>query len=78
MNFSLIDEREKKKISPSELAGCLGISLSMVYKVEKGVRRASPSLAKKWANKLGIKEKYIFKYFFSDNPDNMSSKVKTG
>ncbi|MCE5286965.1 MAG: helix-turn-helix domain-containing protein [Pelosinus sp.] len=48
MNELLIKRREKKKISRSKLAEILNISHSMVEKVERGVRRASPDLAREW------------------------------
>lgn len=49
----------------------LGISLSMVEKVEKRSRRPSPDLARLWAAMLGIKETQIYKHFFDFKPDNM-------
>lgn len=70
MNELLIKAREKKKLERKELAELLGVSRSMVEKVERGVRRASPDLAKKWGSKLGIKETQIYRYFFTYKPDN--------
>lgn len=71
MNELLINLRESKNISRKELANFLGISLSMVEKVERGVRRVSPDLAIKWGNKLGLKETQLYQYFFTYKPDNM-------
>lgn len=77
MNQLLIKRREKKKKSRQELAILLNISKSMVEKVERGVRRASPDLAKKWGDVLGLKEAHLYKYFFALKPDNMCKKCKT-
>ncbi|HWR06178.1 helix-turn-helix transcriptional regulator [Sporomusa sp.] len=71
MNEILIKARERKGITRKELAEILKISFSMVEKVERGVRRASPDLAKKWGDELGIKESQIYRYFFVIKPDNM-------
>lgn len=70
MNNLLIDAREKKGITRRELADFLEISLSMVEKVEKGIRQASPGLAKKWGDQLGLKETQLYRYFFAYQPDN--------
>ena len=64
MRFLLVQKREKAKLERKKLAELLGISRSMVEKVEKGTRRASPSLAKKWGQKIGIPESQLFRYFF--------------
>lgn len=58
-----------------ELSTRLHISFSMIEKVERGVRRASPDLAKGWANELGIDEEKIYKYFFAYTPDNRCKKL---
>lgn len=74
MNDLLIKQRENKKISRKELAEALYISYSMVLKVESGIRRASPDLAKKWGDKIGLKETQLYQYFFAIKPDNMTCK----
>ncbi len=76
MNQLLIKRREQKKKSRKELAFLLKISKSMVEKVERGVRRASPDLAKKWGTELGLKEAQLYKYFFASEPDNMCKECK--
>ena len=73
MNGLLVESREKKKITRKKLAEVLSISISMVEKVENGSRRASPDLARRWGNALGIKETQLYKYFFTEKQDNMSS-----
>lgn len=71
MNELIIRARDKSKLNREELAQKLNISSSMVLKVENGIRRPSPNLAKKWAKVLHIPESKIFKYFFDYKPDNM-------
>jgi transcriptional regulator with XRE-family HTH domain len=71
VNELLTKARERKRLTRKEMADFLGISLSMVEKVEKGSRRASPDLAKKWGDRLGIKETQLYKYFFAHKADNM-------
>lgn len=71
MNSKLIDLREAKDISRTELSRILEISRSMIEKVERGTRRASPDLAKKWGLLLGLKESQLYHYFFANKPDNM-------
>lgn len=72
MRNSLVEKRKKAKVLRKQLAELLGISLSMVEKVEKGTRTASPSLAKRWGQKIGIPETQLFRYFFDKQSDNMS------
>lgn len=72
MRSLLVQKREKVKVERKKLAEFLGISRSMVEKVEKGTRNASPSLAKKWGQKIGIPESQLFRYFFDKQSDNMS------
>jgi transcriptional regulator with XRE-family HTH domain len=72
INALLVNLRNSKKISRKELAKFLNISYSMVEKVERGSRRASPYLAKKWGNKLGIKDSQLYQYFFDIESDYKS------
>lgn len=72
MNDLLIKKRKILELTRKELAAMLGVSLSMVEKVEKGTRRASPDLAFKWGKTIGIKETQLFKYFFANKSDIMS------
>lgn len=75
VNDLLVKARENKRLSRKELAEALEISVSMVAKVENCIRRASPDLACRWAEKLGIKETQLYKYFFDYKPDYKSCKV---
>jgi len=75
MNELLVKARENKKLSRKELAESLGISLSMVHKVESGSRRVSPNLAKKWGDKLDIEETHFYRYFFAEQPDIMCRNI---
>lgn len=77
MNKKLIEIRVKKGLSISDLARSLGISESMVRKVETGLRRPSALLAKRWADQLKISDNNIFKYFFDFKTDNMCKNSKT-
>ena len=70
MNNLLIESRGKRQMTRRELANSLDISLSMVEKVERGIRQASPGLAKKWGNLLGLKDTQLYRYFFAYQPDN--------
>ncbi len=63
----LIDARGS--MSLDELAKALDVSKSMVEKVEKGTRRASIDLAKRWAKFLNIAD--IWGAFYADPTDNM-------
>ena len=56
--------RKFHSITAEKLAKRLGVSVSMVHKVESGNRRASVTLAMKWAKALKIPEKEILDYFF--------------
>lgn len=73
MNELLVNKRVKKNISRTGLAELLGVSLSMIIKVEKGSRTASPNLAKRWGEKIGIKETQLYKYFFNNRLDDKSN-----
>lgn len=72
MNELLIEKRERAGLTRKQVAESIGVSLSMVEKVEKGTRRASPDLAKKWGKEIGVKETQMFKYFFDNEQDIMS------
>ena len=72
MNVLLIQKRENLGFTRKQIADSTGISVSMVEKVEKGTRRASPDLARRWGEQLGIKEGQLFKYFFAHKQDIMS------
>ena len=72
MNKLLIGKRENLGLTRKQLAEYMGISISMVEKVEKGTRRASPDLARRWGKRLGIKESQLFEYFFDYQSDIMS------
>lgn len=71
MNYSLIRLRKKKKISRKELSELVEISESMIEKVERGTRRASPDLARNWGRVLGLEESQLYQYFFTEKPDIM-------
>lgn len=64
MKFLLIAQRKQFGLKRQEIADLLGISYSTVAKVEKGTRRASPDLAKRWSAVLNIAPNEIFNYFF--------------
>lgn len=63
--------RVKKGISVKDLAKAIGVSESLVWKFEAGNRGVSATIAKKWADYLGIPESKIFRYFFKKKPDIM-------
>lgn len=75
MNELLINSRECVGLTRRQVAERIGVSLSMVEKVEKGTRRASPDLAKKWGREIGVREAQLFKYFFANGSDIMSCDV---
>jgi len=72
VNELLIQKRENLGFTRKQIAEITRISVSMVEKVEKGTRRASPDLARRWGKQLGIKESQLFKYFFDCQSDIMS------
>ena len=72
MRTLLVEKRKQANVSRKDLAVFLGISLSMVEKVEKGTRTASPTLAKKWGHKVGVPDSQLFRYFFDEQSDNIS------
>ena len=77
MRESLMLARVAKRMSKSELAALLGVSRSMVNKVEQGIRRASPDLARLWSELLGIGESEMYKVFFAPSQDNMCTNIRT-
>lgn len=62
----LIQYREKKRLSRPELAREIGASRSMIFLVEKGKAKASPELANRWSDFLGIPDSKRYKIFFAD------------
>lgn len=75
MNEELIRYREKNSFTRADLAEKLSISESMIRKVEGGIRRASPKLAKKWGDELKIPDSKMFKIFFNNKTDNMCNRT---
>lgn len=70
--------RLKLNISITKLASHLNISESMIRKVESGLRKPSPYVAKRWAEYLNIPEEKIFRYFFDCKTDGRCKNKKTG
>ena len=56
LSSALSNTRKPQNVSATSLAQRLGISVSYLYKVERGARNPSLSLVKRWARELGHSE----------------------
>ena len=68
----LMQKRKEAGLRRKDLVKLLGISYSMIEKVEKGRRTASPGLAKKWGDLIGVSERELYRYFFTQQADKKS------
>lgn len=58
--------RERKKLSRPQLAKEIGVHRTTIFLVEIGKSKASPELANRWADFLGIPESKRYVIFFAN------------
>jgi transcriptional regulator with XRE-family HTH domain len=60
------EKRKRKKLTQLKLAESVGIDVTVVSRIEKGIRKPQSSIIKKLSKALSVEEKELKEHYFAD------------